>query len=153
MTTRTRILLCLAMMALPAAAKAESFPGVSDESFENSTLVEDAELAEVRGKFLSLNGVMINFALTSRIEMLNMVDSIHQISDYYISSQQIAQAQANPALIPTLVMPPTILQNAESNVQFNIMRQLDIQVNGGLQNIANVARFASIDVQAVNALR
>lgn len=156
------VLLSAALLMIPL--KTLAFNGSQLEDFSASPTVPDSELAQLRGGFVSLSGITVDFALNTRA----IVDGT-PISDVSINSNnlgsitdpglrqvvQVGQGDASAAL-NALAQNPSILTFTQVNGNNRVIQQLttlDLQINGSQSALRTQSLAPQLDFQAVQALR
>lgn len=152
----------LASVCLPASAR-DVFSENTGDSFGNSKPVDDSQLSEMRGGFVSIGGLTIDFALTTKVLVDGQVESDFSINsdnlDGIISSDlqrivQIGAGNTNAALEELRSNPSvlTVIQNSENDRVIQTLNQLDITVSD-TQNFINSIVTNTLNTQAVDVLR
>ncbi len=168
---RASLLSCLFAFALPVLAQAHSLPAAPEENpFAHSEQVSDQELDTMRGGFLNMRNVMIDFSFLSRVQVRNEANNINDIQELLFSSDTFRQAQSNMQAQQQLQdqaqqaslqeqiqnaasLQPIIVQNTLSDTIITMRQVLDVTVTGAMVQSATQARLNALDLQSVSALR
>jgi hypothetical protein len=126
MSTSRFFLTALALLAgaLPLTAMAEDFGTNSDETFDNSKIVSDAELATMRGGFVDINGMLIDFSFLSRVQV-----GMSMLEDVTVDTASLAIAAQAASNIQDLIQ-PQIIQNMDNNTLIAIQQTLNVAIIG-----------------------
>ncbi len=122
-----RILGLVALFALaPTAASASDiFDKVNGDELDHAAIVSDEELAGMRGGFLDINGVLIDFNFLSRVQV-----GLEVQNNLNIGSSNIEALQMQG------ILTPQIIQNADNDTLITIQQALDLNiVNAGQLNL------------------
>ena len=158
---RTALLAALIISAATPAAQARGMAG--QDSFSRSEALSDNELAGLRGGFISVGGLTIDFALNTRV----LVDGVTQ-SSFTINSSSlddllpenlqrivtVGQNNTNEALDELMRDPSvlTVIQNSEDNRVIQTFNQLDVTVSN-TESFIQAHTTQGMDFQQVNALK
>jgi hypothetical protein len=116
----------------PSAARAGGLDDMSGETFENSATVDDAELSDMRGGFINVNGLLIGFNFFSNVQV--GLDTLQNVS---VNTENLAQAALTASQIQALLQ-PQIIQNLDDNVLISIQQALSVDIiNAGILNQAS----------------
>lgn len=128
-------ILLLAMMLLgianPSSAQAGGLDeDMSGETFSASTAVDDAELSEMRGGFISVNGLLIGFSFQSNVQV-----GIETIQNLNINTEMLTQAALDANQLQQLqqLLDPLVIQNIENDVLIAIQQSLSIDILNAAQ--------------------
>lgn len=152
----------IAGLVTPAAA-AQSAPFSPEESFDSSVPLDDGELAVLRGGFIDVSGVKLDFELVNR----TIIDGIPQ-SEFSISTESIGQltelsqtiiqvGESNEFAdltglvdIPNLL---TIVQNSQDNTLIQNLNELDLTIQNFSELRSNAALSNAIGLMPPDGLR
>jgi hypothetical protein len=137
------ILFAFAGIIAPQSANAKAFGDeMGGETFDSAATVSDTELSTMRGGFLSVNGLLINFNFFSNVQV-----GIDTISNVSINTENLAQAALTANQIQDLLQ-PHVIQNMDDNVLISVQQLLDLNIiNVGILNQA--AQLEQLQYQQV----
>jgi hypothetical protein len=124
---RKHNILAIAFLALlavfaPSPASASNPFDNGEDTFANSTPVSDKDLAGMRGGFLDINGVLIDFNFFSNVEV-----GMNTISNINIDAATLAQI-AQSANVVQEVLQPSIIQNMDNNTLISIQQAINLSI-------------------------
>lgn len=113
----------LLSIAAPSSAQAGGLDeDMSDETFSASKAVDDAELSEMRGGFISVNGLLIGFSFQSNVQV-----GMETLQNLNINTETLTQAALDANQLQQL-LDPLIIQNIENDVLIAIQQSLNIDI-------------------------
>ncbi|MFO0389528.1 MAG: hypothetical protein ACK502_07415 [Alphaproteobacteria bacterium] len=114
---------------ITSSAQAGDLDEMSGETFGNSAAVDDAELAEMRGGFINVNGMLIGFNFYSNVQV--GLDTLQNVS---VNTENLAQAALTASQIQELLQ-PQIIQNLDDNMLISIQQSLSVDIiNSAIMN-------------------
>lgn len=130
----------LTAYAAPAVAAADALPADYPPVLAEAHMVDDGELADIRGGFLNVNGMMIDFSFMSRVEINGDVAKAASFSAADLGAIASGASMQN-------IIPPTVIQNADNNASIALQQVLNMNVTGATAMVANQAQMHQSDLQ------
>ena len=144
--TSSCLFLSVLMSCLLGSASARADSAFEGEEFNENALVADEELATLRGGFIGINGVLIDFSFINRVSINNVVQNSVSVSTASaLVAENIGALQALGA--------PNIIQNTQNDAVINVHNQIDMQVTGAMALASRNAQFNQMAYQNMMAQR